>query len=107
MNFDRFSLIKISYPLFGHGHAQGTRTRSGDTDTLRAQGHAQGTRTRSGDTDTDTDTLRGHGHVTVETRKSFKLGICIVLINRNIYNLGVVHFHYLSVITRLDFIKGL
>ena len=51
-------------------HALGTRTRSGDTDTLGGHGLARGTRTRSRDTDTledtdklrETDTLRGQGN---------------------------------------------
>ena len=86
----------------GHGQAQGTRTRSGDTDTLKGHGHAQGTRSRSVHTDklkglghaqvtrtgsrsrhsavNVTVTARyGHDHGTVETRKSCKLGIITVL----------------------------
>ena len=68
------------------------KTRSGDTDTdtFRGQGHAQGTRTCPVDSDTmrrhrqppwDTVTVTarcGHGTVTVETRKSCKLGIITV-----------------------------
>ena len=98
--------------LNGHGHIQGTRTRSEDTDTLKRHGNTHETPTRSGDKGTlgrqgyargtrtrpgDTDKLEFHGHGTVETRKSCKLGIITVIFPKVIVTqkLASIYFTYI------------
>ena len=75
----RHNMLSGHNMISGHNTLRAHEKRSGHTDTLRAHGHAQGTRTRSGDTVT-----ARNGHGTERSRHGrntqiFKLVIITVL----------------------------
>ena len=54
--FGYTNTVKAKRHAMSHGHALGIRTRMLDTDTLCGHAHVQGSRKRSGDTDSSGDT---------------------------------------------------